>query len=240
MVELMLGHDRFCCDLRPLLYDILTKQEGGAIRGLACHPYDVAGTLVARQAGVILTDGFGRPLDCPLDVFHPVHWCGLSNRTIQAMVQPVVLAWLAELGLAPPAEAHRSTNEAGDQRFLHHLRVLPVRRFTGPRCYDRPGDRRRPPSVDECYSSSPNRPPSASTWPASARKRDGHSKFCGGHTMYHDDEDGRFEDCDSGDLPGADEYSHAAGPGRPTLRRPSGLRAVGRSFGGATPRAPLN
>lgn len=101
MVELMLGHDRFCCDLRPLFYDVLAKRAGGAIRGPACHPYDVAGALVARQAGVILTDGFGRPLDCPLDVSHPVHWCGFSNRTIQQMVQPVVLAWLAEHGITP-------------------------------------------------------------------------------------------------------------------------------------------
>jgi hypothetical protein len=52
MVELMLGHDRFYCDLRPLFYDVLAKQSGGAIRGLACHPYDVAGALVARQADV--------------------------------------------------------------------------------------------------------------------------------------------------------------------------------------------
>lgn len=99
MVELMLGHDRCALDLRPLFYEILAKRAGGAVRGLTCHPYDLAGALVAKQAGVILTDGFGRPLNCPLDVSHPVHWCGFSNRTIQEMVQPVVLAWLAEHGV---------------------------------------------------------------------------------------------------------------------------------------------
>src|SRR4029077_5903783 len=43
MVELMMGHDRFCCDLRPLFYRILDQRSSGQIRGLECHPYDVAG-----------------------------------------------------------------------------------------------------------------------------------------------------------------------------------------------------
>src|SRR5690606_31454271 len=61
LVELMMGHDRFCCDLRPLFYRIATA-SGGAGAGLECHPYDMAGLLVAQQAGVILTDGFGGAL----------------------------------------------------------------------------------------------------------------------------------------------------------------------------------
>ena len=99
MVELILGHDRFCCDLRPLFYEILGRQTGQAVRGLECHPYDVAGALVAQQAGVIVTDGWGRPLDCPLDVHTGVHWCGYANATIRDLVQPVVRNWLTEKGL---------------------------------------------------------------------------------------------------------------------------------------------
>lgn len=96
-VQLMMGQDRFCCDLRPLLYDI----RGGE-HELACHPYDIAALLVARQSGVIITDGFGRPLDAPLDVHCPVHWCGYANETLQKKIQPVITAWLRDKGIELP------------------------------------------------------------------------------------------------------------------------------------------
>lgn len=101
MAELIAGHDRFCCDLRPLFYEILARRSGMAIRGLECHPYDVAGLLVARQAGVVISDGFGAPLDCPLDVSTGVHWCGFSNPTIAKQVLPVIAVWLEEKGVRP-------------------------------------------------------------------------------------------------------------------------------------------
>jgi hypothetical protein len=101
MVELMLGHDRFCCDLRPLFYDILTKEAGRPVRGLECHPYDAAGVLVAREAGVIVTDGHGGSLDVPLDVEHGVHWCGYANAALRDQIEPVVQSWLADkMGVA--------------------------------------------------------------------------------------------------------------------------------------------
>ncbi len=100
MAELMSGHDRFCCDLRPLFHDIREndsgKGSGRAVRGLECHPYDLAGWLAARQAGVLITDGFGDPLDCPLDVHTGVHWCGYANARIAQQVQPVIARWLQE------------------------------------------------------------------------------------------------------------------------------------------------
>lgn len=99
MVELMLGHDRFCCDLRPLFYRILEKQGVSAARGLECHPYDCAGMLVAHQAGVILTDGFGGPLDAPMDVETGVHWCGYANDSLRKQIEPVIQDWLAEKGV---------------------------------------------------------------------------------------------------------------------------------------------
>jgi len=101
MVELMLGHDRFCCDLRPLFYEALAKQSGNSVRGLECHPYDVAGALVAQRAGVVLTDGFGRPLDAPLDVTSPVHWCGYANQTLRGQIEPVIQTWLREKEVEP-------------------------------------------------------------------------------------------------------------------------------------------
>lgn len=100
MAELIAGHDRFCCDLRPLFYDILARSSG-VIRGLECHPYDVAGLLVAKQAGVVITDAFGAPLDCPLDVRTGVHWCGFANPSIARQALPVIRAWLGEKGVGP-------------------------------------------------------------------------------------------------------------------------------------------
>lgn len=102
LVELMLGRDRFCVDLRPLFLDILERRSGTVQRGLDCHPYDMAGLLVASQAGVIVTDGFGRPLDAPLDVSTGVHWCGYANEAIRRQVEPVIQHWLAENGVYRP------------------------------------------------------------------------------------------------------------------------------------------
>ncbi len=98
MVELMTGHDRFCCDLRPLFYKILASQHRQFVPGVQCHPYDCAAAVVARQAGVILTDGLGKTLSPPFDVSTPVHWCGYANVKIRNIVEPVIQEWLAQHG----------------------------------------------------------------------------------------------------------------------------------------------
>ena len=98
MVELMVGHDRFCCDLRPLLYRILDKRPHKFVTGVQCHPYDCAGALVARESGVILTDGIGNPLAPPFDVTTPVHWCGYANEELRDKIEPVIREWLEERG----------------------------------------------------------------------------------------------------------------------------------------------
>lgn len=103
MVELALGRDRFCCDLRPLFETIATRAAvpGATVPGLACHPYDVAGMLVARRAGVVLTDGFGRELDAPFDVTTSVHWCGYANQALRIRIEPIIQAWLRSHGIEP-------------------------------------------------------------------------------------------------------------------------------------------
>ena len=62
---LIAGHDAFVADLRPMIEPLLAR-EGRAF-GLACHPYDLAAALIAEEAGVLLSDGRGNPLDAPLD-----------------------------------------------------------------------------------------------------------------------------------------------------------------------------
>ncbi len=97
LVELIVGHDRFCCDLRPLFYEILQQRSSVAIvRGLECHPYDIAGLPIAKHAGVILTDGFGAELDAAFSVSEPVHWCGYANEELRLSIQPVIDGWLHE------------------------------------------------------------------------------------------------------------------------------------------------
>ncbi|HLM17072.1 MAG TPA: inositol monophosphatase family protein, partial [Acidimicrobiia bacterium] len=55
--ELIAGRDRFVADLRPLV-------DPGAF---ACHPYDVCTAMLLEEAGGVVTDPRGAPLDVPLD-----------------------------------------------------------------------------------------------------------------------------------------------------------------------------
>lgn len=89
--ELIVGHDRFIADLRPLLYRIQ-----GQPPGLCCHPYDCATWLIAEEAGVILTDGLGAPLDGPLDVTTGLSWAGYANPVLQANIEPLLKKFLTD------------------------------------------------------------------------------------------------------------------------------------------------
>jgi hypothetical protein len=87
--ELISGRDRFVADLRPLV----------APGALACHPYDVCASMLLEEAGGVVTDPWGSPLDVPLDTVTPVAWVGYANVTLARWIGPV----LAELvgGLRP-------------------------------------------------------------------------------------------------------------------------------------------
>jgi fructose-1,6-bisphosphatase/inositol monophosphatase family enzyme len=89
--ELIVGHDRFCADLRPMFYAVQDRKDG-----LCCHPYDCAGLLIAQEAGVIMTDGLGENLDAPMDVTTSVSWVGFANKTIRRKVQPLIVEFLKE------------------------------------------------------------------------------------------------------------------------------------------------
>jgi fructose-1,6-bisphosphatase/inositol monophosphatase family enzyme len=87
--ELIIGHDRFNADLRPVFYQMLGQGEG-----LCCHPYDCATMLIAQEAGVILTDGQGHALDGPMDVTTGLSWAGFANEALRRQVEPLMLAFL--------------------------------------------------------------------------------------------------------------------------------------------------
>ena len=97
MYQLMTGRDLCCIDLRPQFNQILGRSADE--RFIESHPYDMAGLLTTQSAGVIMTNGFGQPLDAPLDVHTGVAWCGYANSHIRNLVEPIVQEWLAEHGI---------------------------------------------------------------------------------------------------------------------------------------------
>jgi fructose-1,6-bisphosphatase/inositol monophosphatase family enzyme len=82
--ELATGRDRFVADLRPLADP----------DAFACHPYDVCTALILEEAGGVVTDPFGAPLDVPLDTTTSVAWAGYANAELAARIGPI----LSELG----------------------------------------------------------------------------------------------------------------------------------------------
>ncbi|MES1209555.1 MAG: inositol monophosphatase [Pseudomonadota bacterium] len=99
LYELMAGHDRFAADVRPLLVPAL--RAAGAPTPLCAHPYDLATELVAREAGVIVTDPAGGRLQAPLDVTTDVAWLGFANPALAAAVGDALRAELRARGLLP-------------------------------------------------------------------------------------------------------------------------------------------
>jgi len=89
--ELMVGHDRMLGDLRPLAHRRL-----GIESALVCHPYDICTCMLLEEAGGIVEDPWGRPLDVPLDTTSPVAWMGYANATLAAQVRPVLARLVRE------------------------------------------------------------------------------------------------------------------------------------------------
>ncbi len=89
--ELIVGHDRFNADLRPVFYRLQGQPEG-----LCCHPYDCATMLIAEEAGVLLTDAAGRPLDGPLDTTTGLSWVAYANAELRRAIEPLILQFIQE------------------------------------------------------------------------------------------------------------------------------------------------
>jgi fructose-1,6-bisphosphatase/inositol monophosphatase family enzyme len=99
LYELMMGHDRFVADFRPLFYRI----QGMPV-GMSVHPYDMAAMLVAREAGIEITDGLGGEFDAPLDVDTPLCWAGYANKALRERIEPVMKRVLGEWGAGAPGD----------------------------------------------------------------------------------------------------------------------------------------
>lgn len=97
LYELIAGHDRLVADLRPLVQPVRAAQGLPPVQ--CCHPYDLCASLIAEEAGVILTDVAGAPVDAPFDVTSEVAWVGYANERLRARVEPVLRAALERRGL---------------------------------------------------------------------------------------------------------------------------------------------
>lgn len=89
LYELLMGHDRWLADLRPLVPSLKHT-------GLCCHPYDLCTELIGREAGLIISNEQQQPLDAPLDVSSDLAWCGYANATIAQQVAPRLHALMRE------------------------------------------------------------------------------------------------------------------------------------------------
>ncbi|MCI0488846.1 MAG: inositol monophosphatase [Blastocatellia bacterium] len=97
LYELASGHDRFIADLRPLMEKLLS--ERGLALGICCHPYDLCTELIAREAGVLVTDIDRQPLGARLAVEPDVAWVGYANEQIRTQIEPLLHAALHGRGL---------------------------------------------------------------------------------------------------------------------------------------------
>jgi fructose-1,6-bisphosphatase/inositol monophosphatase family enzyme len=98
LYELMMGHDRFVADLRPLVESLLNRR--GLKLGICCHPYDICTELIAREAGVIVTDENGEPLRAPLKIDQDIAWVGYANEAIRREIEPLLREALIRRGLS--------------------------------------------------------------------------------------------------------------------------------------------
>lgn len=97
LYEMLVGHDRFVADLRGGLGKRLVRE--GRPPCMTCHPYDAAAHLIGAEAGLIVTDRHGNPLDAPMDVTSAVDWIAYANPAIRAEVEPVLQQCLKDFGV---------------------------------------------------------------------------------------------------------------------------------------------
>jgi len=64
---------------------------------LCSHPYDLCTELIAREAGVVVSDEQGNPLASPLDIYTDVTWVGVANQKLFEQVMPSLDALVKKL-----------------------------------------------------------------------------------------------------------------------------------------------
>ncbi len=97
LYEMLTGKDRFVADVRTALFAKFANE--GKRTGHPCHPYDLAASLIATEAGIIMTLPGGEPFDAPMDTLSGADWIGYANTAIRQEVEADLTALLSEHGL---------------------------------------------------------------------------------------------------------------------------------------------
>ena len=85
LAEVLCGRDRMVGDLRPFALAAL-----GQPVTLTCHPYDICIAMILQEAGGIVEDPFGEPVDVPLDTTTPVSFVAYTNAELADRMRPVL------------------------------------------------------------------------------------------------------------------------------------------------------
>jgi hypothetical protein len=93
LAEMAAGHDRFVCELRAVLSPVIVGRGGKPL--LCAHPYDLSSELIAREAGVIVTDEKGGRLSAPMNTTHDVAWIAYANESLRRLIEPHLLDIIA-------------------------------------------------------------------------------------------------------------------------------------------------
>ncbi len=104
LYELIMGHDRFVADLRPLLGPVLAAR--GLPLGLCCHPYDICTALIAEELGIVIRSPDGKAPDYPLNIDANVSWVGYANTHLAHTIEPILRGVLEQRGLLGNRPAH--------------------------------------------------------------------------------------------------------------------------------------
>ena len=97
LYELIVGHDLFTVDFRASMYKKF--KSDGKKQGQVCHPYDMAGLLIAQEFGLIVEDAQGNPFDCGLSTNIAVDWIGFANKSIRNQCRSILHEILEKEGL---------------------------------------------------------------------------------------------------------------------------------------------
>lgn len=97
LYELVTGKDRFVADIRGALYR--SAHFNDTARGHVCHPYDLAAHLIGEEAGCIITDVAGEPLDAPFDTTTAVDWLAYANKDIHRELEVALRKEMQAAGL---------------------------------------------------------------------------------------------------------------------------------------------
>ncbi|MCS7063814.1 MAG: hypothetical protein NZM04_07215 [Methylacidiphilales bacterium] len=90
--EILLGHDAFIADLRPIIHERL-----GLSNTLSTHPYDLCTLLIAQAYGCIVEDPYGRHINAPLDTTTPIAWVAYANAALAETLRPHLIEAIQSL-----------------------------------------------------------------------------------------------------------------------------------------------